>query len=97
MHPLSTPSKLVLDKTILHWYFQLTKSQTISAQDIVPIKSVAPENLDEDVRLVKHSFWRWPTGRFSNLIHQAAALVDLVRHARPHSMKSFAPQAFSTT
>ena len=46
--PLSTPSKLVLDKTILHWHFQLTKSQPISAQDIVPIKSVAPENLDED-------------------------------------------------
>ena len=41
-------------------------------------------NLDEDVRLVKHSFWRWPIGRFSNLIHQAAAFVDLVRHARPH-------------
>ena len=31
--------------------------------------------MSEDMRLVKHSFWRWPTGRFSDLIHQVSALV----------------------
>ena len=32
-------------------------------------------SLGEDMRLVKYSFWRWPTGRFSDLIHQVSALV----------------------